>query len=105
MSHEKLPSGIVVHCNNIGWMNCDVRKIWIDKCYRAMSVRNGFIKAGLIPPPVEAPANSDDTDEDEEDQHVNELRLHNALDILDNNENEDFEGFSDAASDEDEPDN
>ena len=69
------------------------------------TMRNGFVKAGLIPPPAETPASSDDTDDDE-DQHVTELRLQNALDILDNDSdvNEDFEGFSDAASDEDEPD-
>ena len=40
-------------------------------------------------------------------KNVTELRLQNALDILDNDSdvNEDFDGFSDAASDEDEPDN
>ena len=76
------------------------------------SMKNGFVKAGLIPPPAaaETPASSDYTDDDgEEDQHVTELRLQTALEILDNDSdiNEDFDDFSDAASDEDkhEPDN
>lgn len=35
MPREKLPSGIVVHCNKKGWINCEVMKLWIAKCYRA----------------------------------------------------------------------
>lgn len=34
MPREKLPPGIVVHCNKKGWMNCDIMKLWIDKCYK-----------------------------------------------------------------------
>lgn len=40
---EKLPAGIVVECNRKGWMNCEVMKIWLDKCYRARP--GGFFKA------------------------------------------------------------
>lgn len=34
MPREKLPKGIEVVCNKKGWMNEEVMKDWVDKCYR-----------------------------------------------------------------------
>ena len=34
LPREKLPGGCVVHCNGKGWMNEEVMKLWLEKCWR-----------------------------------------------------------------------
>lgn len=42
MPREKLPNSVVVHCNKKGWMDTDVMKLWVDKCFRCRP--GGFFK-------------------------------------------------------------
>ena len=43
MPREKFLPDVVVVCNKKGWMNSDVMKIWVDKCFKARP--GGFFSA------------------------------------------------------------